>query len=330
MPEPDRVLITGAGLIGTLTAQRLVDQGEQVVLADLHRPATHGFTGPGGVTPVACDVSDLAAIEALLKAHRITRVIHTAALMSTAIRAQPLDGVRVNVLGTAHLLDCARRLGLQRVVLASSTTVGYNCFGSLGPEPLPEDAPMRMQSEQPASIYAVTKLAGEHLAGVYHMLYGVDVVSLRYAAVLGGGLGTPPNSVPGRLMHALANAALARTRFSLSDPYLVWGGREEFVDARDCAAANVCALRAPAPQQRVFNVATGAWVTMAGFVAAMRQVFPTLEVDLPSEPVTGFAGFPHRRPAPSDVRAAREQLGFSSQYTLAETLAYWCSGAASG
>lgn len=330
MTESGCILVTGAGLIGSLTAQRLVESGEHVVLADLRQPDVKALSGPGAVTPAACDVSDLAALESLINAHRVTRVIHTAALMSTAIRANPLEGIRVNVMGAANLLDCARRLGLERVVLASSSTVGYNCFGSLGPEPLPEDAPMRMQSQQPASIYAVTKLTGEHLAGVYHALYGVDAVSLRYAAVLGGHPGLPPNSVPGRLMHTLAHAALEGRSIKLDDPYLIWGGREEFVDARDCARANVCAVRAKAPAQRVFNVATGDWVTMTEFVAAMRQVFPTLSVELPDEPPTGFAGFPHRRPAPSDVRAAREQLGFSSRHSLADTLAYWCSAPASG
>jgi len=329
MADPGSTLVTGAGLIGTLTTQLMVESGEHVVLADLRQPYVSALSGPGSVTPAACDVSDLASLESLIRTHRVTRVIHTAALMSTAIRANPLEGIRVNVMGAANLLDCARRLGLGRVVLASSSTVGYNCFGSLGPEPLPEDAPMRMQSEQPASIYAVTKLTGEHLAGVYHTLYGVDAVSLRYAAVLGGHLGLPPNSVPGRLMHTLAQSALERRTLKLDDPYLMWGGREEFVDARDCARANVCALRAEAPTQRVFNVATGDWVTMSGFVAAMRQVFPALAVELPDEPSTGFAGFPHRRPAPSDVRAAREQLGFSSQYSLTDTLAYWCSEPAS-
>ena len=323
------ILITGAGLIGRLTARLLLEAGERVVLADLRAPAVTDLPGPGSVTPVACDVSDGAAIESLITAQGITRIVHTAALLSTAIRERPLDGVRVNVMGTANLLDCARRLGLKRLVLASSTTVGYNCFGSLGPEPLPEDAAMRMQSEQPASIYAVTKLTGEHLAGVYHSLYGVDAISLRYSAVLGGGLDVAPNGVPGRLMHALGSAALAGRRARLDDPFLVWGGTEEFIDARDCAHANVCALSAPSPAQRVFNVATGDSVSMQGFVAAMREVFPALEVDLPPEPATGFAGFPLRRPAPSDVRAARDQLGFASRYSLADTLAYWCGQASS-
>ena len=320
------VLITGAGLIGRLTAQQLLEAGEDIVLADVVMPSRNDLSGSGSILPVVCDVSDFDAVRSLITEHHVTRIIHTAALLSTAIRERPLDGIRVNVMGTANLLECARTLPITRLVLASSTTVGYNCFASLGPEPLPEDAPMRMQSEQPGSIYASTKLAGEHLAGVYRSLYGVDAISLRYAAVLGGRPESPPTSVPGRLMHRLGEAGRTGHPLRLDDPYLLWGGAEEFIDARDCARANVCALRAPSPQQRVFNIATGQWVSMAEFVAAMRQVFPSLTVELPPEPATGFAGFPSRRPAPSDVRGAREQLGFSSQYSLAQTFAYWCKG----
>lgn len=323
-------LITGAGLIGRLTAQLLVEAGEPIVLADLRVPDVSDLNGPGSVTPVACDVADFDALRTLIETHSVTRVIHTAALLSTAIRQRPLEGIRVNVMGTANLLECARQMGLGRLVFASSATVVYNCFGSLGPDPLPEDAPMRMQSEQPASIYASTKLAGEHLAGVFHALYGVDAISLRYAAVLGGRLDAEPSGVPGRLMHALGSAALAGRPAKLDDPFLVWGGGEEFIDARDCAHANVCALTAQTPAQRVFNVATGESVTMRDFVAAMRAVFPALEIDLPPEPPGGFAGFPLRRPAPSDVRAARDQLGFAARFSLSETLAYWCGGSAKG
>jgi UDP-glucose 4-epimerase len=320
-------LVTGAGLIGRLTAKALAESGDSAVLADLRCPDISEFAGPGRVIGAACDVTDMDALAQLIEMHSIRRIVHTAALLSTAIRQDPLAGIRVNVMGTSHVLECARRMGLGRIVLASSTTVGYNVFGSLGTDPIAEDAPMRMSSEQPASLYAVTKLTGEHLAGVYGSLYGVDVISLRYAAVLGGDASSAPTSVPGRLMHQLAAAGRSGQRIDLNDPYLVWGGREEFVDARDCATANVCALQAPAPRQRVFNIATGEWFSMEGFVQAMREVFPALSVHLPLEPATGFAGFAFQRPAPSSVSAALDQLGFRSRYCLADTFRHWCGTA---
>ena len=323
---PPTTLVLGAGLIGGLTARLLLEAGDRVVLADLQAPALRADdVAAGRLHTLALDVRDMDRLCTTVRQFGVQRIVHTAALLSTAIRRDPLAGIAVNILGTAHVLECARRFGLGRVVLASSTTVGYNAFARHGPHPLHEDDPMRPLTERPGSLYAVTKLTGEHLALTYHQLYGVDAVSLRYAAVLGGDLQTP-TSVPGRLMAHLAAGGDGTAPVRLDDPLLLWGGREEFVDARDCARANVAALLAPKPIQRVYHIAPGDWHTLEEFVAAMQQVFPRLRVEAFDEPTTGFAGFAHRRPAPSDVNAAREDLGFSCQYRLAQTLADWCGG----
>jgi UDP-glucose 4-epimerase len=312
------VLVTGAGVIGTLTASLLAEAGENVVLADIRPPdAPPGLS----IRREQLDVLDGEALDRLLQAHGVTRIIHTAAMLSMGIRADPLHGYRVNVMGAANILEAARQRKLGRVVLASSTTVGYAVFGSHGPSLIPEDFAMRVHGERPGSIYAATKLANEHLALLYGDLYGVDCILLRYGAVIGGPLHAP-TSVPGRLVALLAAAAKSG-HGGLTDPILAWGGREEFVDARDCARANVLALTAPAPRQRVFNIANGAWQTMAEFVMAGRRALGAFELDLPAEPASGFAGFRHRRPARSDISAAREQLGFSPMHDLESSIAFW-------
>ena len=309
-------LVLGAGLIGTLTAHMLAARGDAVVLADVRDVAA-----APGITRAVCDVTDMAALSDLMEQHRIEAVVHTAALLSTAIRQDPLRGIAVNIMGTAHVLECARIHRLRRVVLASSTTVTYTGFGSHDTQPIEEDLPLRLISERPASIYAACKLSGEHLAHLYHDLYGVDTVSLRYAAVLGE-LGNI-TSVPGRLLNTLINAARDGEPVQLTDPFLVWGGREEFVDARDCARANLCALDAPAPIQRVYHIADGQWHTLGDFVQAVQHLHPGLEVQWPSALTTGFAGFAHQRPAPSDTGKAKEELGFSCIHTLQDCIAHW-------
>lgn len=312
------VLITGAGVIGTLTARLLAGRGDRVVLTDVREPAEI----PPGCAFARCDVTDAPALDTLVRAHDVTHVVHTAALLSNAIRRDPVRGIAVNVMGTATVLDAARRLGLARVVCASSTTVAYSTFGSLQSEGVPEDIPLHLVSERPGSIYAATKIAGEHLALVYSDLYAVDAVVLRYAAVIGGPLDMP-TSVPGRLLADLVSAARAGRPIRLEDPLLLWGGGEDFVDARDCARANVAALDAAAPRQRVYNVATGRSVDLPGFLAAVRTAWPTLDATVSAIPETGFAGFRHRRPAPTDVRAADEELGFRCLHDLADSVRYW-------
>ena len=312
------VLVLGAGLIGGLTAQLLAQRGDKVVLADVRDGAA-----PDGVLRVRCDVTDEPALKAIMQNHGVRDVVHTAAWLSTAIRQDPLKGIGVNIMGTAHVLECARTLGLRRVVLASSTTVTYTGFAAHGPQPIEEDLPLHVISERPASIYAACKLAGEHLAQLYHDLYGVDAVSLRYAAVLGD-LGNI-TSVPGRLLQTLVQAGQSGQAVQLDDPFLVWGGREEFVDARDCARANVCALDAPHPQQRVYHIADGQWHGLGDFVAAVQRLYPALHVTWPDKLTTGFAGFPQQRPAPSDHRRAQSELGFVCAHGLPDSIAHWAA-----
>ena len=312
------VLVLGAGLIGGLTAQLLAQRGDKVVLADVRDGAA-----PDGVLRVRCDVTDEPALKTLMQNHGVRDVVHTAAWLSTAIRQDPLKGIGVNIMGTAHVLECARTLGLRRVVLASSTTVTYTGFAAHGPLPIEEDLPLHVISERPASIYAACKLAGEHLAQLYHDLYGVDAVSLRYAAVLGD-LGNI-TSVPGRLLQSLVQAGQSGQAVQLDDPFLVWGGREEFVDARDCARANVCALDAPHPQQRVYHIADGQWHGLGDFVAAVQRLYPALQVTWPDKLTTGFAGFPQQRPAPSDHRRAQSELGFVCAHGLPDSIAHWAA-----
>lgn len=322
-------LITGAGLIGRLTAEQLREQGETVVLADIRADAgpADSRSRPTGVHVTLCDVTDFARLAALVETHRVTSIVHTAALLSSAIRRDPLAGVHVNTIGTANVLEIARRHRLRRVVLASSTTVAYSAFGTLPADPVAEDFTSRSISEAPASIYAATKVASEHLALAYATLYGVDTIVLRYGAVLGAGP-EAATSVPGQLLGRLLEAGRTRTPARLDDPVLLWNGREEFVDARDCARANLAALRTGTPGQRVFNVATGDWFTVDEFVEVVRARHPALRVEAMHLPEGGFAAFPHRRPAPSDVRAARASLGFTAQYSLADSVAHFAASAA--
>lgn len=313
------VLVTGAGLIGALTAELLAARGERVALADIHQPAAMD-----GVVAIRCDVTDAAALENAIIEQKATRIVHTAAMLSSGIRRDPLRGVEVNVMGTANVLELARRLDVARVVIASSTTAGYSAFRTAGEEPVAEDLRLGMISDRPRSVYAMTKIAGEQLALLYADLYQLDVVALRYGAVIGGRLDAP-TSVPGRLLAQLVSAARDKARTRIEDPLLMWGGVEEFIDARDCARANVCALDAPAPRQRVYNIAPGVAHSMAEFIAIARDILPGLDVELPPEPDTGFSGFPYRRRAPSRAEAASQEIGFRCRYSLAEALRHWSS-----
>ncbi len=320
------VLITGAGLIGAQTARLLAARGQACTLLDLRPPPDDVLALPG-VHYLPGDLTDPGALVQAF-ANPVSAVVHTAAMLSTGLRADPLRGLEVNILGTARLLDAAARAGVQRLVQASSATVVYAGFGSLGPDPIPEDAALGLISQRPGSLYALTKLSCEHLALLWRDHYGLSTVSLRFAAVLGGETGTP-TSVPGRLISRLIAAARAGGQHLLDDPFLIWDGTEEFVDLRDCARAMLAALDAPDPAQGVYAIAYPSGLTLDDLADAVALRFGGFTLDLPERPRSGFAGFAHVRPAPTDLSAAQADLGFAAMHDLKDTLAHWWPSARS-
>lgn len=317
-------LITGAGVIGCHTARLLAARGEDVLLLD-QRPAREAIAtivASERARIVEADVTDGATLTELVATHGVRRIVHTAALLSTAIRANPVKGIEVNVMGVANVLELARQHRLERVVLASSTTVAYPTFGDFSGTAMAEDFDLRSITHRPGSIYAATKVCAEHLALLYRDLYGLSTVSLRYAAVISAWPG-PGTSVPGRVLSSLAGPASRSEVSVIDDPFVVWRGGEEFVDARDCAMANVAALDASTPAQGVYTIGSGALNSFDDFEAAVRQLYPSLRTEMRIQPTGGFAGFPHVRTAPSDISAAARELGWSPTFSLAESTAHF-------
>ena len=318
------VLITGAGIIGSHTAALLAARGQSVLLLDRTpaHDAIRTIVDDPRVKVVAGDVTDVDALERLVRDHAVDAIVHTAALLSTAIRKDPLAGIHINVMGTANVLEIARRRQLRRVVLASSATVGYQAFGDFDGTAFPEDFGMHYLRHRPASIYVGTKVAGEYLALLYRDLYGVDAVALRYAAVISAWSG-PGTSVPGKVLSSLLLPARRGDTACIDDPFTVWRGGEEFIDARDCARANIAALDASAPAQGVYNIGLGSLASFDDFVAAVRLTHPDLQVRLDVQPAGGFAGFPHVRSAASDISAAARELGWTPAHPLADAITHY-------
>ncbi|SFM64272.1 Nucleoside-diphosphate-sugar epimerase [Ectothiorhodospira mobilis] len=146
------VLVTGAdGFTGRHLVQALEEQGDGVV----------AVTGPGhgGEDGASCDLTDAAAVKALVQRSRPTHVIHLAGVSFVA-HADPEAFYRVNVLGTAHLLEALAALDAtpEKVLLASSA----NVYGRPAVECIAEDL-----CPAPVNHYGCSKLAMEHMARTY-------------------------------------------------------------------------------------------------------------------------------------------------------------------
>ena len=142
------VLITGAGLVGSLTAAKLVEKGERPVLYDVAPPMDHLATmvDLSRVKVVAGDILDLPELLRVIKAENIDRIIHTAGLLLAGVKARPYTGIKINIDGTVTVLEAARLMDIKRVVFTSSATVVYGLFNAPAKAPYEEDFTMRCLS----------------------------------------------------------------------------------------------------------------------------------------------------------------------------------------
>jgi nucleoside-diphosphate-sugar epimerase len=176
------VVTGGAGFIGSHLVERLLrdHSGARVRILDdfsTGSMANLPFAAGAGerLEIVRGDIRDLATVERVAGGAGV--IFHQAAMRSVPRSvADPLGANASNVTGTLHVLEAARRTGCKRVVYASSSSV----YGDRPDLPKREDQP-----PAPISPYAVSKAAGEQYAAVWHRLYGVETVGLRYFNVFG-------------------------------------------------------------------------------------------------------------------------------------------------
>jgi nucleoside-diphosphate-sugar epimerase len=201
-----------------------------------------------------------------------------------------------NVLATQRLLEAAVAAGGPRVVYASSSSV----YGDAAELPLREDGPCR-----PVSPYGVTKLAGEHLAVLYHRSYGLPTVSLRFFTVYG------PRQRPDMAFHRFLRAAREDGEVVVFGD---GGQTRDFTYVDDTVAAARAAALSGRPGS-VYNVGGGERVALNDVLRLVETVTArTLRIRR-QEAQKG-----DMRDTFADTTAARRDLGFCSTVSLEEGL----------
>ena len=198
-----RILVTGgAGFIGTTLARRLVDANEVIAVDNLHRDALSGteLETHSNLRFVEGDVLDLEQLTALMQG--CTHVVHAAGIAGVdTVVGNPVLTMRVNVIGTYNALEAAvaARDTIERLVEFSTSEVfGQHAFN------VQEAHVTTIGSVGEARwTYAVSKLAGEHMAHAYHSELGLPTVSVRPFNIYG------PGQIGGGAIRAFIEAALA-------------------------------------------------------------------------------------------------------------------------
>ncbi len=168
------VLVTGAaGQVGGDLVAALLASGAHVIATDLQVPA-HA-RGHARLSWQALDVTDQAAVARTFDTHRPACVIHLAAILSARGEEHPARTFDVNLLGTRHVFDAARAVGVQQVIWTSTIAV----FGGTLPETVGDH-----MAQTPTTMYGVTKSACERLADYYAYRYGFDVRAVRFPGLI--------------------------------------------------------------------------------------------------------------------------------------------------
>jgi len=266
-------VVTGAaGFIGSHVCEALVGRGDKVVGIDNFDPfydrsfKERNLAGLKGRPEF--ELRELDCAQAGLPWDGVSGVIHLAA--KAGVRPSlddPAGCVRANVLATVQILEGARRAGIKRIVLASSSSV----YGDTTKPPFGEQA----TAIEPVSPYAASKRAGELMAEAFAHLYGARIANLRYFTVYG------PRQRPDLAIHKFT-AAIAR-----GESIRMFGDgstERDYTYVSDVVDGTLAALDwaggAGKPESRPFNIGGGGRVRLDRLITLIGEalsVTPKIE-----------------------------------------------------
>lgn len=300
------VVIGGAGLIGSHAVDRLTreDVGEIVVFDNFVRGSAENLAEAlkdprVKIYEAGGDITQTDILDAALKnAHG---VFHFAALWLLQCYEFPRAAFDVNVRGTFNVLEACVANGVQRLVYSSSASV----YGDAVEEPMTEDHPFNN-----TNFYGATKIAGEAMLRAYVHRYKLPAVGLRYMNVYG-----PRQDYRGAYIAVIMKMLDALDRGEAPMIYGDGSQAYDFVYVTDCAAANVCAMKAETID-RSYNVGTGKRTSIKELAEmVLRLTGSNLPVQY--EPA-GLTFVKNRIGCP---RRARDEIGFEAVVPLDHGLA---------
>lgn len=299
---PTYLVTGGAGFIGSNLVDSLLKRGESVRVLDNLSTGKRENIAPylDRIEFLEADLRDMDACRRAVEG--VDYVLHQAALASVPRSvSDPLMSNEVNVTGTLQLLLAARDARVKRLVFAASSS-------AYGDTPtLPKEESM---APHPLSPYAINKLAGEEYCKVFHSLYGLETVALRYFNVFG------PRQDP-ESQYAAVVPKFITSLLSGKRPRIFGDGEQsrDFTYVENVVEANLLATQAPEAAGQMMNIACGERMTLNELAEFLRQ---ELKSPLEAE---------HVAPRPGDILhswanidRARRLLDFKPKVAVREGL----------
>lgn len=283
----------GAGFIGSHLAEALVERGDTVRVLD--NLTTGKRENLASVMPriefMEGDIRDLGVCTRAVAG--VEGIFHQAALASVGRSVEePLLTNAINITGTLNMLIAAKDAGVKSFVLASSSAV-------YGDDPrLPK---VEGREGKPLSPYAISKLVGEKYCEVFHGLFGMKAVSLRYFNVFG------PRQDPTSQYSAVI--PLFITKILRGERPVIFGDGEQsrdFIFVENVVRANFAAAESASAAGEALNVACGIGTTVNGLLAAINEVLGTEVQPIYADPRAG--DIMH---STADITKARRFMNFA-------------------
>ncbi len=306
-----KVLVTGGGgFIGSNLVEALLRRGDDVRVIDnfatgrrenLAEAESWAAEGGGHYELLEGDIRDPETVRRAVEGCDV--VLHQAAIPSVARSvADPLTSHGVNVDGTLNLLLAARDLGVKRFVAASSSSL-------YGESPtLPK---VETMCPDPISPYGLDKLAAETYCRLFHRLYGLGTVALRYFNVFGPR--QDPSSEYSAVIPKFTAALLAGRAPTI---YGDGGQTRDFTYIENVVRANLLAAEAPEEAcGEAYNIACGERISLLDLVERLGRITGREIAPVHGDPRPGDI-----RHSLADIGKARRLLGYEPVVTLDEGL----------
>lgn len=307
MIKNKRILLTGgAGFIGTKLCQLLSDNNTILLYDNLNRNSIKNTTllEKTNIKLVEGDILDFQRLKSVVEEFSPEIVVHLAAVagIDTVIK-NPVNTMKVNMIGTYNLLESVKDLKIERFVDFSTSEV----FGSYAYKVEETHTTNLAPVGEARWTYSVSKLAGEHLAHSYYKEYGLPIVTVRPFNIYG------PGQVGEGAIHQFVVRAINNEQIQIhgdGDQIRSWCYIDDFVDG-----IMLCLTKEEAIGNS-FNIGNPrATVTISMLAESIKRIADSNSeiVHVPKEYVDVELRIP-------SIEKAKKVLSYSPKYDLTEGL----------